>query len=328
MNCVDCNVELVLEGDNITRYLDTDRCIECALLFRYCPFCGDMMLRREMRNDQCRPCFRENPSLAEYSTRVDTSELETGKRLFGIELETEVKEPSEENMKAKLTEIDDLLGDAVIMKRDGSLRNGIEIVTKPFPIEKQYLLWEKFLTKRPKGLISWDSDRCGLHIHVSREGLTDEVIARAVCFVNSQGNKKFMYVLAGRKDNNYAKFKAKTAANAALPSERHEAINLCNQDTIEFRLFKGTLKKESVYKNIEFVDALMDFASQDGLTLTQAMSRAAFIRFVRQQAKWPHLMSFLMARWFGKATELSDQVGWKSFKNCSAKNELSLTFEE
>jgi hypothetical protein len=281
-----------------------------------------------MRNDQCRPCFRENPQLAEYSTRVDTSKIEKGKRYFGVELETEVKDPSEKNVQAKLREIDDLMGDAVIMKRDGSLQNGIEIVTRPYLKEKQYIIWEKFLTKRPNGLISWNSDRCGMHVHVSRDVLTEGIIAKAVCFINSQANKKFVYVMSGRKDNSYTKYKAKDPETAALTSERHEAINLCNQETIEFRMFKGTLKKESVYKNIEFVDALLDFCSQEDVTLSQAISRAGFMRFVKHSDKWPHLMSFIMCRWFGKATDLSEQVGWKPFKNCSAKNEFGLTFEE
>jgi hypothetical protein len=281
-----------------------------------------------MRNDQCRPCFRENPCLADYGTRVDTSTLERGVRYFGTEIETEVKDPSEENVKAKLREIDDLMGDAVIMKRDSSLQNGIEIVTIPMTLPKQYITWEKFLTKRPKGLISWDSPRCGQHIHVSRDALTEEIIAKAVCFVNSLSNKKFIYVVSGRKDNSYAKFKAKEIETAYRNSERHEAINLCNDKTVEFRMFKGTLKKESVFKNLEFVDALLDFVSQDGLTLNQALGRAGFMRFVKHQNKWPHLMAFIMCRWFGKETELSKQAGWKPFKNCSAKNELSLTFEE
>lgn len=329
MHCIDCNVLLVETGDEANRYLSTDRCITCALQFRYCPNCGLMLLRRDMRNDSCRPCFRENPSLAGYCTRVDCTNLEHGKRLFGVELETELRHPSEANMKAMLIEIDDLLGESVIMKHDGSLSNGIEIVTKPFTREKQYITWDKFLTNRPKGLRSWDSPNCGMHVHVSREGLVEETIARAVCFCNSQGNKKFVYVMSGRKDNTYAKYKAKDMSNAAMARDRHEAINLCNDTTIEFRMFKGTLKKESVFKNIEFCDAILEFAAQPEISLSQAMSRASFVRFVKHhEDKWPHLMSFIMCRWFGKATELSSKIGWKPFKNCSAKNEMSITFEE
>ena len=288
------------------------------------------MLRSDMRNDSCRPCFKLHPVLAEYNTRIDASvKLGDGKRYFGVELETEVKSGKEKDIGAHLLRIDELMGDNVIMKRDGSLRNGIEIVTRPATLEKQYLLWNKFLTEKHEGLVSWYSDRCGMHVHVSKDGVVENTIAKAVCFINSTGNKKFMYVIAGRKDNNYSKYKAKTIEEAAkYNGQRHEAVNLGNEHTIEFRLFKGTLKKESVFKNIEFCDAILEFAEQEDISLTQAMSRSSFIRFVRQQNKWPHLFSFIMARWFGKATELSQQAGWSVKKNCSAKNELELILED
>lgn len=329
MTCRDCGVELIPTGDNFNQFLEDACCIDCALRYRYCPHCGEFMLRVNMRNDVCRPCFAENPVLANYGARVETGELLDSVRYFGTELETEVTSNSASALKAQLRHIDKLLGENVIMKHDGSLSNGIEIVTKPFTLEKQFEIWTPFLDAKHDGLISWDSSRCGLHIHVSRAGLTEATIAKAVCFVNSHGNKKFMYVIAGRKQSNYAQFKAKTFEEAGKYSgERREAINLANSHTVEFRLFKGTLKKESVFKNLEFCDALLDYCAQDGLTVSQAMSRASFIRFVRKEGRWPHLMSFIMSRWFGKATELSDQAGWKPKKNCSIKTEMELALEE
>jgi hypothetical protein len=288
------------------------------------------MLRSDMRNDSCRPCFLLHPTLANYNTRIDaTVKLGDGKRYFGVELETESTSPDEKTIQNHLCRIDEIMGENVIMKRDGSLRNGIEIVTRPATKEKQYMLWDKFLTEKHPGLISWSSDRCGMHVHVSREGLSENTIAKAVCFVNSTSNKKFIFVIAGRKDNGYAIYKAKTLEEASkFNGQRHEAVNLSNEDTIEFRLFKGTLKKESVYKNIEFTDALLEFCAQPDTSLDQAMSRASFIRFVRQQGQWPHLLSFIMSRWFGKPTELSQQAGWVTRKNCTVTNEIGLTFDE
>lgn len=215
------------------------------------------------------------------------------------------------------------------MKRDGSLGHyGIEIVTRPATLEKQYLLWNKFLSVKHPGLVSWSSPCCGMHVHVGREGLDENAIAKAVCFCNAAGNKKFIYVLAGRKDNTYAKYKAKTLENSVNSGDRHDAINLTNDATIEFRIFKGTLRRESVYKNIEFCDAILDYCGQEGLDLSKAMSRAGFVRYIRQQNRWPHLMSFIMARWFGKSTELAVQAKWNIKKNCAVTNELSLVMED
>lgn len=329
-NCIECNIRLVASGDNMNRFVDTERCIECALRYRYCQGCGEFMLRNDMRGNSCRPCFKANPVLSDYSTRIDASvKLGDGKRYFGVELETVCNPQTESQVKHNLIRIDELLGDAVIMKRDGSLgSHGIEIVTRPATLEKQYLLWNKFLSAPRKGLVSWSDSRCGMHVHVSRDGLTENQIAKAVCFCNSYGNKKFTYIIAGRKDSTYAKYKAKTMEDAISCCDRHEAINLTNDATIEFRMFKGTLRRESVYKNIEFCDAILEYCGQENLDLSKAMSRAGFVRFVRQQNKWPHLMSFIMARWFGKATELSTQAKWSVKKNCSATNEASLALED
>lgn len=333
-HCTDCNVLLIAEGDDLNRYLDTERCIECALRFRYCPNCGEFLLRNTMRNDQCRPCFKLDPRLAEYHTKLDpTIKLGEGSRYFGVELECEAKDQTAASVKKYLIEIDDILGDAVTVKKDASLANrgeaGLEIVTRPATLQHQYLLWDKFLRRKPRGLISWDSERCGMHVHVSRDGLTEQTIARAVCFVNAAANKKFMFVVAGRKDNTYTVFKQKSIDSAAkFSGERHEAVNLSNEQTIEFRLFKGTLKRESVFKNIEFCDAVLDFVSQEDMTLAQSISRAAFVRFIRQSGKWPHLLGFIMARWFGKQNDLAKDAGWNVRKNCASKDEYSLMYND
>lgn len=287
-----------------------------------------------MRNDQCRPCFKADPQLAEYHTKLDPSiKLGEGNRYFGVELECEPKDGNPESVKQYLIAIDEIMGDAVTMKRDASLAvggaAGIEIVTRPATIQRQYMLWDKFLRRKPKGLISWDSENCGMHVHVSREGLSEQTIARCVCFVNALANKKFIFVIAGRKDNTYTQYKQKTIEEASRYSgQRHEAVNLSNEQTIEFRMFKGTLKRESVFKNIEFCDAVLDFVSQEGMTLAQSMSRAAFVRFIRKANKWPHLLGFIMARWYGKQNDLAKDAGWNVRRNCAIKDEYSLLYTD
>jgi hypothetical protein len=330
MNCTECNVLLTDDEASRNHFLNMDKCIQCALRYRYCPGCAEFLLMIDMKNGFCRPCFRSNPQRGEYHLRIETSllGLEPTKRYFGVELETEVKTGSDKAMQDQLLHIDDLMGDSCIMKRDGSLDHGIEIVTRPYGLEKQYIIWDKFLRAKHPGLVSWDSSTCGMHVHVSRNGLSEQTISRAVCFINAEGNKKFMYVIAGRKDNGFAAFKLKTFDEAGKYSgHRHEAVNLGNEDTIEFRMFKGTLKRESVFKNLEFCDAILDFCNQDNITLTQAMSRAGFIRFVNHGTKWPHLSAFIMSRWYGKETELSKEIGWKAHRNCTVKEETTLNLE-
>ncbi len=334
MKCKDCNNELTKD----TKFLDMEMCIDCAVKYRYCLHCGTMQLRGRMRADMCGGCFREHPVLADASCRVSTDEkLGVGDRYFGVELEAEVcvKNPSGNNTRFKsddivkqIKEIDELVGDNVLLKRDGSLSHGIEIVTRPATLHKQYGLWNKFFSVKHPDLRSFDTKTCGLHVHVSREGLDDHAIAKTVCFINSETNKKFMFVLAGRTVSDFTKFKNKSLSNAhQFSGDRYEAVNLANAETIEFRMFRGTLKKESLFKAIEFCDAILEYCSQDK-SLEQSMSRSNFVRFVNQQCKWPHLAAFIKAKWYGVSTELSEQVGWAVKKQCNVESEHELVMSE
>lgn len=333
MRCIDCNVELTAEN----RYLDMDRCLNCALNYRYCPACGGFLPRTNMRAEMCRPCWRENPSLAGCSCRISTVPINLGdapvaetERTFGCELEVEVSGRGNDPIKKHIKDIDEVMGDRVLMKRDGSLSNGMEIVTRPAPLKKQYALWNDFFSMKHAGMKSFDTKTCGLHIHVGRTGIADaeHTIAKTVCFVNAAANNLFVYLLAGRTSNGYAKLKTdKTLANGFNPGDRYEAVNLTNSNTIEFRIFRGTLKKESLFKALEFCDSILDYCSQ-AQDLEQSISRTGYVRFVKEQGKWPHLLAFIQARWFGVATKLSERAGWKAHKNCTVRGEKDLALSE
>lgn len=330
MNCIDCGVLITSE----TRYLDSNRCINCALNYRYCPTCGNFLMRNLMRADMCRPCWRENPTLAGCSCRIDTTPINIGNapvgeydRTFGCELEVEVSGRGDP-VKKHIREIDELMGDKVLMKRDGSLDNGIEIVTRPAPLKKQYALWNDFFSKKHNGMRSYDTETCGLHIHVGRNGIPDqsETIPKAVCFVNSEANRNFVMLIAGRLSCSYAKMKRKTR-NDYNSGDRYEALNVSNSKTIEFRLFRGTLKKESLFKALEFCDSLIQYCS-DTKDFDDAINMTKYIKFLKAEKKWPHLLAFIQARWFGIATALSEKAKWSPHNNSKALADYSLMLQE
>jgi hypothetical protein len=289
-----------------------------------------------MRADLCAPCWRKNPTLAGCGTRISTEPINLNdapvaetERTYGCELEVEVSGRGDPIKKA-IRDIDELMGNRVLMKRDGSLSNGMEIVTRPAPLKKQYALWNDFFSKKHAGMRSFDTETCGLHVHVGRSGIADaqHTVAKAVCFINSQANKLFVYLLAGRTANSYARIKEKKLEDAYKNTgDRYEAINLTNQKTIEFRIFRGTLKKESLFKALEFCDALLDYCSQTE-NLEQSISRTGFIRYIKDQGKWPHLLAFINARWYGIKTKLSEKANWRTHKNCNVPSEYELALSE
>ena len=100
---------------------------------------------------------------------------------------------------------------------------------------------------------SYTSDRCGLHVHISRNGenwqLNEHTIALIVCFVNLPKHKRFIECIAGRHANTYTTFQNKHLATAHRPTgDKYEAVNLNHRNTLEFRIFKGTLKKNGSSK--------------------------------------------------------------------------------
>lgn len=180
---------------------------------------------------------------------------------YGIELEVECASGYSPEKKA-IDVLDNREG-FLICKHDGSLRNGFELVTAPCSLDVHQQTWPVLLTRKvTQGLESWKHTTTGLHIHVSRNPLTQLTIGKIVVFMNSMANRRFLVALAGRNDvTGYAKFKTKTLDTAHIRNnDRYEVVNLQNHGTIEFRLFKGTLNIRHILADIEFVDAIVHWA--------------------------------------------------------------------
>ena len=113
-----------------------------------------------------------------------------------------------------------------ILKYDGSLSQyGFEICTRPASLEEHRVAWQPFFdahAARRFVLQSYTSDRCGLHVHISRNGgtwnLSQHTIALIVCFVNLPNNKRFIETVAGRYANSYSEILDKPMRIAAVPT--------------------------------------------------------------------------------------------------------------
>lgn len=308
--CADC-------GD---RYDD-----DCAGLGRncleetVCPLCAESYFRCEgcdntCHNDDygddgyCESCSRddENGPIHEYGYQPTAvyhgddgkpcSRLDYGGLFFGVELEVEVSSRYDRTEKAE--EAKDLLGDWCYLKHDGSLDDGFEIVSHPGTFRHHQTAWNAFFADRPKGLKSFDTTTCGLHIHVSRRPLTSLQISKIVCFACSEANAEFVKRVAGRGPNSFCKVQKKKLGTAHQDGsyDRYQAVNVSPSKTIEFRLFKGTLKRESFLRAIEFAHALVTYTAPAGRSMRESLDHKAFIRFVSENRKtYPNLHALCQA---------------------------------
>lgn len=230
--------------------------------------------------------------------------LANGNRYFGVELEIE----SKVDRHSKIQSIHDVVnlgnevGTRCFFERDGSLTQGFEIVTQPMGLDLHSNFWS-WLQKKElvQGLRSHNTNTCGLHVHVSRNVLQQLQLNKMITFVNHPDNAKLIQSIARRYDTNYAQIKVKTVSNATENCDRYDAININTTDrkTVEFRIFKGTLKYQSVMAAIQFVNSLTLFCSQDHFDL----STERFLEFISKQPDNEHLLPYINERMYGVTSQ-------------------------
>lgn len=220
-------------------------------------------------------------------TFIESDWTKRTKRFMGVELEVEVKNANTSNVLERLNdEINDGdVGRNVFFEKDGSLSDsGFEIITNPMGLDKHTEFWE-WLKDEPltKSLRSHDTSTCGLHVHVSREHMSQMQLNKMSVFINHPDNAELISKIARRYNQSYARIAEKKLGHAHYGRDRYDALNLENRHTVEFRIFKGTIKYTSLMAAIEFCNALVEFtlpASPAGFNL----STPRFMNFICSDA--------------------------------------------
>jgi DNA-directed RNA polymerase subunit RPC12/RpoP len=193
---------------------------------------------------------------------------------LGMELEVETRSQSDSDAEAKATVLlgkmqsHDFGGKKYTYcntERDGSLSAGFEIVTAPCTLDVHAEKLKQLATVI-EGLQSHPTTTCGLHVHIDRKGTSPLQRGKMVMFINSPKNRTLIEAVARRYNvDHYAKILSKRLTNGTHDSpDRYEAVNLTNRHTIEFRIFKGTLRYESIMACLEFTRAVWFFTRHAG----------------------------------------------------------------
>jgi hypothetical protein len=283
----------------------------------------------EWNSDGCDSCLDDEGGriIHDYSYRPDAifHSVDKNERLFfGIEIEVEAGH----NLREASTYAHQLEAlDLAYLKHDGSLNNGFEIVTHPMSHEfyknEAQELWDVLEQLRSHGAYrvkSWDTRTCGLHIHISRTGFNGgSHMHRFLNLVYS--NQEFYETLAGRSSEQWAKFsdiyrkdykrdvngervwsedtgyeitttrqfKHKLSTDG---SDRYSAVNTNNRETLEMRIFRGSVNGETIKAQLDLAHASVEYTRT--LTLQDvregALSADNFMWYVFQnEALYPEL---------------------------------------
>jgi hypothetical protein len=217
-------------------------------------------------------------------------------RYYGIELEVE---PTADRIESA-SKVLDAVGHFSILKRDGSLsEQGFEIVTTPMTFDHHRSgIWDKFFIDGGNENIAVNNS-CGMHVHISRNTLTRLQIGKMVSFIHSPDNRGFIKVVAQRNANRYMDFTADKGVTEPLSvegshDERYTALNLVPRNTVELRIFKGTTKAETFFKNLEFTDALVNFCG-NGYSIAESSNYQLFTIYCYfERKRYPNLWKFLV----------------------------------
>ena len=215
--------------------------------------------------------------------------------LFGIELEVESCDGNEDDgasyVRSHLPE------DYCVFKEDSSLGDGgFEIVTRPDSMAVHKRKWESLLSDRPgRHIYSWDTEgRCGMHVHITKSALSPLQMGKMLVFLNEPCNGSFVKCVAGRSGAAYASRCKRKHTDIDKLEDRTVALNITSR-TAEVRIFRGTLKRESFLKNLEFVTALVEYCGPAKFGLRQAASHKEFCKWLSRK-DYPNLWAHLKDR--------------------------------
>lgn len=232
-----------------------------------------------------------------------------GTRFFGVELEMDEGGEDTDNA-SELVEIANAKQELVYCKHDGSLNDGFEIVTHPMTLafHQNEMPWKALLQRAAElGYRSHQAGTCGLHVHVNRDSFgrgtarQDACIARILYFFEKHWEEllKFSRRTSGQLAQWAARYGYKDQPGEILDhakkgchNGRYSCVNLQNRDTIEFRIFRGTLKWNTLIATLQLVDWICSVAVSFSDEEIKAMPWTTFV----SGCQGPELVQYLKER--------------------------------
>ena len=316
--CADCGSRVDMErnyGDDghplcqrcyDRNYVTCDRC--GTVLHR-----DDAYYEHEDEDEEWPLCYRcytsRSHAIHDYSYKPTPIFYGSGPRYFGVELEIDCAGESQNNAR-NILEIGNADHEHIYCKHDGSLEDGFEIVSHPMSLayHMDVMPWAEVIEEaREMDYLSHQAGTCGLHIHVSRDAFgydereQEASIARVLFFFEKHWEEllKFSRRTRHQLEQWASRYGYQNDPKKILDDAKHKngrgrytAVNLTNRDTIEFRMFRGTLKLNTFLATLQLVDRVCDVALSLSDEEIKEMSWTTFVSGCGR----PELIQYLKER--------------------------------
>ena len=237
-------------------------------------FTSDGVLRITKTNNN--PLLYHNFIPDKYKINDLTTKKSIERKTYTLGIELEVEAKGSERDRNGIVNAVNLLNknnledkDRYFVVHDGSLNNGLEIVTHPFEINingvpniikdlQELLHFLSYYTST--------SDRCGLHIHIGRQSFKED-LSQKLNYLFELWNDDIMKVSRRGRENRYCKMphlfrtdkklmklwnaKQSKLYDVAYTEDKYVAVNTNHSKTIEIRLWGGTQNPELISMYLE-----------------------------------------------------------------------------
>ena len=289
------------------RTLFNDICIHCLRQFpkekensllgwdvhgnRVCNFCDYLKEGETWRNYSFKPkpSFKGNDSI-----------------YYGMELEIGVKNnPSDISryMDRHINKSKGINENFVYIKSDSSVNSGvgIEIVTHPasytFIKDNKPLFDRIFDIKYFGGFVD---KTCGMHVHISKNGFHSLHLKKFLSFI--YGNPDYSYMVSERNSREWVGHYCSLDVSDSVINDmvrrfdnagmnRHIAVNLEAENTVEVRIFQGVIEWDKFIKNVQFVSSVYEFTKDAGISDISTDKFHAFL--IENKNRFKELYNFI-----------------------------------
>lgn len=314
----DCCHERIWREDN-SGDEDTPLCCACYdYYYTHCENCGRLILRDNACYEDdddypyCSECYEHinNDTIKSYNYKPEPIFYGSGNLFYGVELEIDKGGEYHDNAEILMNIANDNC-EHIYCKHDGSISNGFEMVSHPMTLDYHInqMDWLGVFNKAVSmGYRSHQTSTCGLHIHVNRSALgkntleQEDVIARIVHFTELHWNELVKFTRRTEVNINHwaSRYGIATTAKDTYKNVkeknwgRYVAVNLENYNTIEFRIFRGTLRYKTFLATLQIVDTICRLAIMLDDNALEKMSWSDFVLQIGSDK--PELIEYLKSK--------------------------------